>query len=89
MGYSREEAGDGYLYEWLGRLLAQQREAAGLSQRELAKRVGIDPSSVSGYETGRTRVSVVMLARLCNAMGADAGMPVRTIAEDLRRVSGS
>jgi len=40
------------------------REAAGLSQAELARRSGVAQPNVAAYESGRRKVSVEMLGRL-------------------------
>lgn len=47
------------------------REAKGLTQRQLADLVGVDPSTVRNWESGRSGVDVfVKLARLCNVLEA-------------------
>lgn len=43
--------------------LIAARTASGLSQRDVAKRLGIPQSQVSRMETGETRVDVVQLRR--------------------------
>ncbi len=46
------------------------REAAGLTQTELAVRMGVAQSAVSRIEAGRANVTVDMLARIAVALGA-------------------
>ena len=46
------------------------REAAGLTQTELAIRMGVAQSAVSRIEAGRANVTVDMLARIAVALGA-------------------
>ncbi|WOQ16003.1 helix-turn-helix domain-containing protein [Raineyella sp. W15-4] len=43
------------------------REAAGLSQAELAERSGVAQPNIAAYEAGRRRASVAMLERLRTA----------------------
>jgi len=50
--------------------LRQAREAAGLSQRELAQRTGIDATAISRVESGRQpNVTLRTLQRLANGVG--------------------
>lgn len=48
--------------------LRAEREAAGLSQRQLAELAGIAQSNLSAYESGRRRASTAMLERIRHAM---------------------
>lgn len=45
------------------------RRAAGLSLRELARRIEVSPATLSAVENGRTGLSVARLARLAEALG--------------------
>jgi transcriptional regulator with XRE-family HTH domain len=49
--------------------LRRAREAAGISQEEVALRAGLDVSNVSKYERGERDPSVTMVARLAEAVG--------------------
>lgn len=53
-------------------LLVAQREAAGLTQAELAARLGQYQSFVARLESGQRRVDVVEFLDLANALGFDA-----------------
>lgn len=55
----------------LVRALATLRMEAGLTQEELAKRVGADQSYVAKYEGGQRRLDVVEFMRIIAAIGAD------------------
>lgn len=47
------------------------REAKGMTQRQLADIVGVDPSTIRNWESGRNGVDVlVKVMRLCQALGA-------------------
>lgn len=49
--------------------IRQLREAAGLSQNELARRAGIAQSSLSYLESGAKSPNVETLLRICQALG--------------------
>ena len=49
--------------------LAAQRKERGLSQRELAEAIGIDPAAMSRVENGQRAVSVGELVQLADVLG--------------------
>lgn len=53
----------------LGRWLRTQREAAGLSQAGLATAAGVDQTTISGWERGRTDLSRADLVRVFEVLG--------------------
>lgn len=54
---------------FLGKRIAYRREKLGLSQSELAKRVGTKPKYISTLETGMKTPGSLMLARIAAALG--------------------
>jgi transcriptional regulator with XRE-family HTH domain len=54
-----------------GELIAQIRQASGLSQVELARRAGLQPSVLSAYEHGRRQPAVSAMARIARAAGLE------------------
>lgn len=52
----------------LGLSIKRRREAAGLSQEELAHRSSIHVTYLSGLENGKRNPSLLVLARLANAL---------------------
>ena len=64
MGWVRKEE-----YQKLGALLAQAREKAGLTQVELAKRLGKPQSFVSAYESGQRRIDLLEFVRIAEVLG--------------------
>ena len=56
-------------FESIARLVIQQRAARGLSQKELADRVGTSHSAISRLESGRHETSVETLQRVAEALG--------------------
>lgn len=69
-----------------GRLIREARRAAGLSQRELARRARTSQPTVSAYEQGRKVPSAATLARLVEAAGAElTTRPAEDVRAWLRR----
>lgn len=56
-------------YEEIGRKLQKAREEAGLSQGELAKRLGCTQASLSNYELGKRRLYLADLQRIGQLLG--------------------
>lgn len=56
-------------YEEIGRKLQKAREEAGLSQEELAKRLGCTQASLSNYELGKRRLYLADLQRIGQLLG--------------------
>jgi transcriptional regulator with XRE-family HTH domain len=60
--------------EEIGRRIAQARKEAGLSQRELAEKIGVaDAQSVSRYERGITEVKTRRLEKIAEVTGKPLG----------------
>jgi transcriptional regulator with XRE-family HTH domain len=55
----------------VGECLAAVRSRAGVTQRELASRLGKPQSFVSSYESGQRRIDVLELVAIVEALGAD------------------
>lgn len=64
-------------------VLVEARQVSGLTQAELAARVGKDQSFVSIIERGQRRVDVLEFAALAMAMGVD---PLQLFADVMDRV---
>ncbi|MEX2374233.1 MAG: helix-turn-helix transcriptional regulator [Dehalococcoidia bacterium] len=56
-------------FEELARLVIKHRAALGLSQEELADRMGTSHSAISRLESGRHKTSVETLQRVAEALG--------------------
>lgn len=56
----------------LGENIKKARKNAGVTQKELADRVGVYQKDVSRWETGEVIPSVESLADICRAIGASA-----------------
>ncbi len=55
----------------LGHRIARQRRAAGLTQAELAEKVGVQPETISRLETGKRAVSLGMIAIISESLGLE------------------
>lgn len=56
-------------FEELARLVIRLRAALGISQKELARRVGTSHSAISRLESGHHKTSVETLQRVAEALG--------------------
>jgi transcriptional regulator with XRE-family HTH domain len=72
-------------YQVVTKKLVELRNAAGLTQRELAKRLGWDQSSVHRAERGQRRLDALQLYHFFKACGVD---PQKTAAELMRELDG-
>lgn len=59
-------------YYQIGQRVRRYRKAQGLSQEELAARVGISVTHMSHIETGNTKLSLPVFAELAGALGVQA-----------------
>jgi ribosome-binding protein aMBF1 (putative translation factor) len=55
-------------YEGIARFVIMRRAELGLTQEQLAKRMGTSHSAISRIESGQHRTSVATLERLANAL---------------------
>ena len=70
-------------YQTAVALLVEARKAHGLTQRDLAARVGKPPSFVAKIEIGERRVDVVEFIALARAIGGIEGELLRTLIATL------
>lgn len=68
-----------------GPLIRKFREAAGLKQSDVAKAVGVAPSTYANWEQGTNRPAADQIAPLCSILGVTAdellGLSVQTITK--------
>jgi transcriptional regulator with XRE-family HTH domain len=70
--------------EQLQQLLRQVRNEAGLTQTDVAERVGRPQSFVSKYESGERRLDVLELRAVCSAMGISLPDFIKRLEQALR-----
>jgi transcriptional regulator with XRE-family HTH domain len=59
-------------YEFIGKKIREARESAGLSQKDLAEKLGYETSTAISYmEAGERKVSVVDLEKIAELLGRD------------------
>ena len=74
--------------EILGGYLRALREKAGLTQRDLATRLGRHQSFVWRVESGALQIEVTALLDFAEAVGADAAEIVVHVRDEARRMDG-
>ena len=67
-------------YKQLGELIVEFREKKGITQVELAKRVGVEQQTVSRWELGVSRPRLTQLAELSNALSIKDTEKLRIVA---------
>lgn len=55
-----------YQYAELGKKLKQIRRSENVTQEKIAAALGIDRSTYSYYESGKTKISAALLIKFCN-----------------------
>jgi transcriptional regulator with XRE-family HTH domain len=70
----------------VGREIRATRTALGLTQAEVAERLGVSPSYMSAVEAGRRNLTLGQLANIANAMRL--GVNISFIRPDGKRVVG-
>ena len=83
-------------YYQIGQRVRKYRKAQGLSQEELAARVGISVTHMSHIETGNTKLSLPVLVELACALGVqsddllfDRGSERSRVLAELSRYAGT
>lgn len=56
--------------ERIGHIISKLRKDAGLSQADLAKKIGCDQAYISKIERGRQHISINVLTNIAAALGA-------------------
>ena len=62
-------------------LMTSARKAAGLTQYELAEKLGKPQSFVAKYEAGERRIDVVEFIAICRAISVDSGAILKKLAK--------
>jgi transcriptional regulator with XRE-family HTH domain len=64
----------------LREFLVQKRKASGITQAELAKRIGRGQSFVADVERGERRIDLVQFLDFADALGFDASKAIKKIS---------
>ncbi len=67
----------------LARILRKVREDAGLTQSEVASRLGVQQSFVSKYESGERRLDLLELRQVCRALNSSLATFVNQVERTL------
>lgn len=70
------------VYDWLGAIMTELREAQGLSQRDVAQRMERDASTVAYYEQGKSRVKMHAFLAWCRALDVDPADVFSRVLQD-------
>jgi transcriptional regulator with XRE-family HTH domain len=66
-------------HEVLRQILIERRQRRGLSQTEVARRLGRSQTFVSAVERGQRRVTVIEFLEMCEAIGFDPHTVIRRL----------
>lgn len=64
----------------LGARVRKLRIMAGISQDQVAQKIGLTFQQIQKYERGTNRISVATLLRLCDALGVSAAVVIAELA---------
>jgi transcriptional regulator with XRE-family HTH domain len=70
-------------YKRFAALLVKARHDAGLSQYDMAARLGVPQSFISKYEGSRRRLDVIEFARIAYAMNADPAQLLKDLGRNV------
>lgn len=70
-------------YHILIRLLYSLRVNAGITQTDLAKKIGVPQSYLSKIENEERRVDVIELCKICNALDIDIEYSIKELKQQL------
>lgn len=70
-------------HDQLVAFLVAEREAAGLTQRQLAERLRKDPATIARIETGERNVSMLEFMLIARALGQDPTRLVSRLMDQL------
>jgi DNA-binding XRE family transcriptional regulator len=74
-------------YQHVLTALVAMREKAGMTQRDLAKKLGREHSFVWRIETGERRLDVIEFHWVCKALGQDASEVYRSLIRSVKKTA--
>jgi transcriptional regulator with XRE-family HTH domain len=72
----------------VGKAVAEGRRKAGITQVQLAQRMGVHASYIAGLETGRRNLTVGQLGSVAQALGMRLNVGFEPVPEQQRLVIG-
>ncbi|MHB8916584.1 MAG: helix-turn-helix domain-containing protein [Desulfocucumaceae bacterium] len=75
-------------YKSIGRLIQLAREEAGLSQEQLALRIGCSQSTLSNYEKGKRRLYLAQLEKIADELQKPMEYFMQPLTENLAGAEG-
>ena len=84
---SRDKNSRDYMKNYIGNKIKELRKQAGLTQSELAARLGVSSSSVGMYEQGRREPDNDMILKLCNIFGVTSDSLIGNKKAESRELS--
>lgn len=70
-------------YHRLSQFLLQARLDAGMTQHELARKLGKAQSFVTKYETGARKIEILSFVKICRALGLNPSREMRRVLKTL------
>jgi len=77
------------LYKLLGERIRKMREESGLSQEQIAKKIGLGRSSVSNIEGGKHQIPLSTLYQLSRSLEKEIHMILPTYNEVVEKMNAS
>jgi transcriptional regulator with XRE-family HTH domain len=71
------------IYETLGRLVADRRKGAGLSQKALADSLGLSRASITNIERGKQPVQLHLIFKIANVLRVDVRELIPTLDDQI------
>lgn len=80
---------DGMIYKKIGKMIQKAREEAGLSQEELASRLGLTQAALSNYELGKRRLYLKNIEQIAKVLNKPLNYFMEDYVETLKTKAGS
>jgi transcriptional regulator with XRE-family HTH domain len=82
---ARQDTKGDQLYAAIIEGLIRHRKRIGMTQWDLARKIGTDQSQISKFERRERRMDIADYARICESLSLDPGLLLQTPSEQERR----
>lgn len=73
-------------YEYIGAVIREERKKQGLTQQQMADKLGIKRGAYSQYETGKNSISMETWYRIATILSIDLyGVPMNALKYSVKR----